>query len=74
MVCDGNHLGTFLICVLQGPYLLLKSGLCYNLIEKTLESERKRRIYILERVIFHVTEMKEWETIRPSLQYPQNSI
>ena len=74
MVCDGNHLGTFLICVLQGPYLLLKSGLCYNFIEKTLEIERKRRIYILERVIFHVTEMKEWETIRPSLQYPQNSI
>ncbi|EFG49444.1 hypothetical protein HMPREF0061_1262 [Aerococcus viridans ATCC 11563 = CCUG 4311] len=74
MVCDGNHLGTFLICVLQGPYLLLKSGLCYNLIEKTLEIERKRRIHILERVIFHVTEMKEWETIRPSLQYPQNSI
>ena len=74
MVCVGDHFGSFLICVLQGPYLLLKSGLCYNLIEKTLEIERKRRIHILERVIFHVTEMKEWETIRPSLQYPQNSI
>lgn len=74
MVCDGNHLGAFLICVLQGPYLLLKSGLCYNLIEKTLGIERKRIIHMLERVIFHVTEMKEWETIRPSIQYPQNSI
>ena len=74
MIYNGNHLGAFLICVLHGPYLLLKSGLCYNLIEKTLEIERKRRIHILERIIFHVTEMKEWETIRPSLQYPQNSI
>lgn len=74
MVCYANHLGTFLICVLQGPYLLLKSRLCYNLIEKTLGIKRKRSIHMLKRVIFHVTEMKEWETIVPSIQYPQNSI
>lgn len=67
MVCDGHHFGSIIICVLQGPYLLLKSGLCYNLIEKTLGIERKRRIHMLERVIFHITEMKEWESILPSI-------
>ena len=69
MVCVGDHFGSFLICVLQGPYLLLKSGLCYNLIEKTLGIERKRNCHTLKRVILRVNEMKEWETILPSIQY-----
>ncbi len=67
MVCDGHHFGSIIICVLQGPYLLLKSGLCYNLIEKTLGIESKRSSHMLKRFIFHVNEIEEWESILPSI-------
>lgn len=39
------------------------------MIEKTLGIERKRSCHKLKRVIFRVNEMKEWETILPSIQY-----